>query len=124
MGQKLATQKPLESTPVVNVRGEVGQFMIGKYLGMKTVAMSFGPKNVYEFAIQESTMPILRKEGKEYVETDVKKGGKVAVFASTRLNYALEQATVGQVLKITYLGLGKKPKRGGNAPHEHEVEIQ
>lgn len=125
MGTKLNTRPPLDPTPLVNVKGKEGQTFIGKYIGVRTVDMSFGPRNVYEFQIQDGDMPTLVKQtgSDDYKDCEVKENEKVAIFAPTRLDTALKQAKPGQTIKITYLGLGKKPKRGGNKPHEYDVEV-
>lgn len=123
MGTKLNTRGELTNTPVVNVRDKVGQTFTGLLLGHRSVALGYGDKNVYEFEIHDTDMPLQVKRGDEYVEATVKQNEKVAIFASTRLDFALHQAQPGQTIKITYLGLGKKPKRGGNRPHEYDVEV-
>jgi len=119
----------LESTPIVNVRGEKGQFFVGTLVGHKSVESQYkddkgNKKNfdIYDFTIEDGDMQVQKKVGKEYVDTPVGVGDSVAVFAPTRLNNALKQAAVGSRIKITYLGLGKATKRGGK-PHEYEVEV-
>lgn len=123
MPNKLDTRGPLQSDPLVNVRGEEGQYFIGVLVGSREVDCGYGKKPVYEFTVKDTDMSIQRKEGKEYKETTVDVGDKVCVFAGTRLAYALSQAKTGQVIKIVYRGLGEKPKRGGNRPHEYDVEV-
>ena len=78
--------------------------------------------NVYEFAIEDTDMPIQKKDGKEYIEAEVTAGDSVSVFAPTRLNNALTKANNGDRIKITYMGLGKATKFGGK-PHEFDVEV-
>jgi len=129
MGTKLSTSS-LESTPVINVRGDKGQYFVGKLLSHKTTPSQYKdektgePKvhHIYEFAIEDTNMRIERKEGKEYVEAKVIEGDTVSIFAPTRLNNALRQATAGQRITIKYLGMGKATKFGGK-PHDYEVEV-
>lgn len=130
MGTKLSTaSKEIKNTPVVNVRGTKGEYFQGILTGVRTVKSGFQnedgsdkTQNIYEFTIEDTTMAIVVKEGKEYIDVDTKEGDTVSMFAPTRLNNALRQATNGMRLKITYLGLGKAAKKGGR-PHEYDVEV-
>lgn len=130
MGNKLSTASPdMKNTPLVNVRGTKGEYFIGTLTGVKAVKSGFKnedgsdkTQNVYSFTVEDTTMAIVIKEGKEYVDAPINEGDAVDMFAPTRLNNALRQATKGMQLKITYLGLGKAAKKGGK-PHEYDVEV-
>lgn len=121
MGNKLSTASPdMKKTPLVNVRGEKKSYFIGKLLGVRSVKSAFKNddgsdkmQNVYEFSVIDTDMEI---------SGDAAEGSAVGLFAPTRLNNALRQASIGQSLRITYMGLGKATKRGGK-PHEYEVEV-
>jgi hypothetical protein len=128
VGTKLNTSS-LGASVIVNVRGEKGTYFVGKLLGHKQVASPYKNETgivknyeVYEFAVEDTTMETHKKEGKEYKNVDVAAGDAVSIFAPTRLNNALRQAEVGWKIKITYLGLGKATKFGGK-PHDYEVEV-
>lgn len=131
MGQKLSTASgELKSTPVVNVRGEKNQYFIGTFAGHKQVASSFKNEktgearmqDIYEFTLEDTDMELLVKQGTSYTPTKMVVGDTVSIFAPTRLNNALVQATKGMRLQITYLGLGKASKFGGK-PHMYDVEV-
>lgn len=128
MGAKLSTDSN-QSNVIVNVRGEKGSYFVGVLKGYKTVKSQF--KNdrgedrmydVYDFAVKETNMETQIKQDGKYVPKDVEEDEMVAIFAPTRLNNALQRATVETTLKITYLGLGKASKKGGK-PHTYDVEI-
>lgn len=117
---KLSTQGNMKKTPIVHVRGEKKSYFVGTLMASRLVKSQFANpdgtekmQSVYEFAVEDTDME---------VAGDVENGGTVCIFAPTRLNNALRQATVGQRIKITYLGLGKATKHGGK-PHEYEVEV-
>jgi hypothetical protein len=127
MGTKLSTRSDSKSV-VVNVRGEKGQFFQGELAAHKQADSKYtnedGSKKkleIYEFKVEDTNMQLQKQEGKEYVEATVAPGDIVSLFAPTRLNNALRQASVGQHIKFTYLGLGKATGRGGK-PHEYDVE--
>lgn len=130
MGTKLSTSS-VTFPPSVNVRGEKGQYFKGELLGHKAVEGQFvdertGKKklaNYYSFKVLDTDMAIQRKEGKEYVDVAVNVGDSVEIGAPTRLNNALSKASVGQIITIKYLGLGKATGKGGK-PHEYEVEAE
>lgn len=131
MGQKLSTASAeMKNTPVVHVRGTKGQFFQGVLVSSRAVKSGFKDEktgedrfqNIYEFTVENTDMEVMLKEGKEYKNVDIGEGDTVSMFAPTRLNNALRQATKGMTLKITYLGLGKAAKKGGR-PHEYDVEV-
>lgn len=130
MGTKLSTASPeMKNTPVVNVRGAKGEYFQGILTGVRAVKSGFKnddgsdkTQNIYEFTVEDTDMEVSIKEGKEYIAANVGDGDTVGIFAPTRLNNALRQATNGMRLKITYLGLGKAAKKGGK-PHEYDVEV-
>jgi hypothetical protein len=131
MGTKLSTASAeMKNTPVVNVRGTKGDTFQGILMGSRAVKSGFKDEktgedkfqNIYEFTVEDTTMEVSVKDGKEYKPVDISDGDTVSMFAPTRLNNALRQATKGMRLKITYLGLGKAAKKGGK-PHEYDVEV-
>lgn len=130
MGTKLSTASPdMKNTPVVNVRGTKGEYFQGILTGSRAVKSGFKnedgsdkTQNIYEFTVEDTDMEIVIKDGKEYKPVEIGEGDAVSMFAPTRLNNALRQATKGMRLKITYLGLGKAAKKGGK-PHEYDVEV-
>lgn len=132
MGTKLSTaSQELKKTPLVNVRGEKGEYFIGVLVGSRAVKSSFKNEdgsdkvqNVYEFAPEDTDMGIVIKDegAKEYRAATEAECETVGIFAPTKLNNALKQAEKNMRLKITYLGLGKAAKKGGR-PHEYDVEI-
>jgi hypothetical protein len=106
MGTKLSTQGS-SSSVTANVRGEKGQYFIGKLLAHKTAASAYknedgSAKNydIYEFSVEDTNMETTKKDGKEYKPVDVAPGDAVSIFAPTRLNNALRQAEVGWKIKI------------------------
>lgn len=127
---KLSTASAeMKNTPVVNVRGAKGEYFEGILNGSRPVKSAYKNEdgsdkmqNIYEFIVEDTTMGIQIKKDKEYIDATVEAGDTVSMFAPTRLNNALRQATNGMRLKITYLGLGKAAKKGGK-PHEYDVEV-
>jgi hypothetical protein len=110
--------------PSVQTTTKKGLTFTGKYVSKREGKFGFGNRFVYEFEVLDGDMPIQRRnEQKEWAEVDVDKGDHVEILGNTRLSYAFNQLSAGAVVTIKYLGLGQKPKRGGNAPHEYEVEV-
>lgn len=131
MGKKLSTAgQSFEPTVGVNVRGEEGQFFIGVLMGHKSPPSQYKKQDgsirnheVYEFELEETDMELTIKKNTAYVLVkDGEPGMPVSMFAPTRLHNALLQATPGDRIKITYLGLGKAGKMGGK-PHTYDVEV-
>ncbi len=130
MGRSLSTaSKELTPTPVVQVRGEAGQFFEGKLLSHKTTKSKWLKEDgtprlqhIFEFAIQDTDMELQIKKNDEYVPADVNIGETVAIFPPTRLANGLIEAQVGEVIRIEYLGVGKAGRRGGK-PHLYKVEV-
>lgn len=131
MGQKLDCSGSLTNDAVVNVKSKAGETFTGKLVEHKITKSQYknadgSEKNfdIYVFEVVDGTMEFVRKDAnKEYMPTDVKEGENVSVFAPSRLHAGLKQAKIGQTIKITYLGLGKKGAKGGNKPHTYECEV-
>lgn len=128
MGTKLSTSSG-GSSVVVNVRGEKGQYFVGKLLTHKTAKSAYKNEDgtdkqydIYEFTLEDSDMVFQKKDGKEYKDVTPEAGATVSIFAPTRLNNALRQAEVGQKIKIEYQGMVKAGKKGGKA-HDFDVEV-
>lgn len=130
MGRSLSTaSKELTPTPVVQVRGEAGQFFEGKLLSHKTTKSKWLKEDgtprlqhIFEFAIQDTDMELQVKENDTYVTANVNIGETVAIFPPTRLANGLVEAHVGETIRIEYLGVGKAGRRGGK-PHLYKVEV-
>ncbi len=130
MGRSLSTaSKELTPTPVVQVRGEVGQFFEGKLLSHKTTKSKWLKEDgtprlqhIFEFAIQDTDMELQIKKNDEYIPADVSVGETVAIFPPTRLANGLIEAQIGEIIRIEYLGVGKAGRRGGK-PHLYKVEV-
>lgn len=119
MGTKL-TGKPLEATPVVSVSRKIG----GTFLGIlqdkgKTVKLRRGQATVYSFLVKDTDFDTQIKHEDAYVNCDVKENDKVSIFAPKVLNDALQQASIGDTIRIEYLG--KKPGKNGEY-HSFDVE--
>ena len=121
MGKMLACEGgTMSNDVVVNVKSKAGETFIGKLLEHKITKSPYksadgSPKNfdIYVFEAIGGDMEFVRKDvNKEYKPTNVEEGEKVSVFAPSRLVAGLNQASIGQTLKITYLGLGKKKREG------------
>lgn len=132
MSKQLSTAgRSLTPSVIVNVKGEKGQFFVGKLLAAKKAPSPYKdvngnikPFNIYEFELEETDMELTVKKGSAYVLVkDVTAGMPVSIFAPTRLHNALSQASVGDVITIKYDGLGKATKMGGK-PHEFSVEVE
>jgi hypothetical protein len=121
MGRKLTSD--MQATPVVSLTEKEGAFFQGVLVERKLVKTQWGERPLFNFELDDTDMRITKKEGKEYLETDVEQGATVAVFAPTMLDRALVKAEAGDKLKIVYTGLGKSAKKGRNAPHTFDVEI-
>lgn len=128
MGTKLSTRGAL--VPRVNVTNKESELFIGRYINKRQFDSPHKdndgvPKkvNVYLFEVLDTTMPVGHTEKKEFVEDEVKVGSKVEILGGTRLSFALDQVTAGQVVRIVYLGEGERPKKGGNRPNEYEVTL-
>lgn len=129
MGTKLNTSSGT-NTPVVSVKEKKGTYFVGMLKGYRAQESGYknektgadNPYHIYEFGVVDTDMGVQIKQGKEYVDTDIGENAVVCLFAPTRLHNALKQASMGQTIKITYLGLGKATKFGGK-PHEYDVEV-
>lgn len=121
MGRKLSSQG---ASKLVQIREKEGLTFTGKLLDNgKEVKMPMGKSMVYSFSVIDGDVNYVEKNEKgAYVPTDVVEGEAVNLFAPTLLARALLQASVGDTIKIVYLGLGKKTK-GRNAPHTFDVEV-
>ena len=128
MGTKYSTSsQTFDPSVIVNVRGEEGEFFVGKLLAAKTAPSQYKNAdgsakvhNIYEFALVDTDMELTVKKGTAYVLAKAEKGSTVSLFAPTRLNNALKQIPVGTTVSIKYLGLGKAGRMGGR-PHDYEV---
>lgn len=124
MGIKLTgNDKKFDPTPVVGITQKEG----GKFVGIladtgKEVQLKRYKKYVYNFKIEDTDMSIQIKKDDEYVDTDVKAGQLVSVFAPTVLRKALMKAEVGQRIQIIYLGK-QEGKDGGADYHGFDVEV-
>jgi hypothetical protein len=119
MGTKL-TGQPLQATPVVSVTRKVN----GSFLGVlqdkgKQVKLRRGNAIVYTFLVKETDFDTQIRKDDAYVNCDVAEDEKVSIFAPKVLNDALQLASIGDVIRIEYLG--KKPGRNGDY-HNFDVE--
>lgn len=128
MGKKLSTSGG-DTKPLVNIKETKGQYFIGMLEGHRQIESQYKNEDgtnkkfdIYDFVVEDTDMGFQSKAGKEYVAVDVEVGASVAIFAPTRLNNALKQATIGDRLRIQYGGLGKATKFGAK-PHEYNVEV-
>jgi hypothetical protein len=121
MGRTLTTNGP---SKLVQIKEKEGVTFTGVLLNMgKEVKMAQGKSMVFDFSVLDGDVNYVEKqENGKYVGVDVNEGERVAVFAPSLLARALAQAQVGEKVKITYLGLGKKTK-GRNAPHTFDVKV-
>lgn len=99
--------KPRESTPTVRFQdGKIGASFTGKLVTKKQAKVRNKPISVYEFqAIKGDAVITKRLAPKQYEPVKVAEGDLVALFGSTVLDTKLEEASVGDVLTITYLGV-------------------
>lgn len=132
MPKELSTSsRSIDPSVVANVRGEEGQFFSGKLVAKKTAPSQYKKQdgsirdhNIYEFTLEETDMELTVKKGSDYVLVkDIKHGMPVSIFAPTRLHNALSQANIGDVITVTYTGLGKAGKKGGK-PHTYKVTVE
>lgn len=114
MGRKLSSS---DFPPSAELRAE-GAVLKGEYLGSREIKTQFGLKQVFKFKVIEANCEFLKN--KEAYEPE--KGEMVEVMGTTTLTNQLNQAKVGEVLTIKYIGLGKKTK--GNAPYLFDVEVE
>lgn len=131
MGTKINTSSSnFAPTPTMDVRNKKGQYFVGTLTGHKSQPNGYknektGAENhyeIYSFSVEDTDMDASIKNGKDYAPATIEEGAAVALFAPTRLHNALRQVTVGQRVKITYLGQGKATKFGGK-PYDYEVEV-
>jgi hypothetical protein len=111
-------------TPLLNFRAGVNTKFKGKLLAEgRSVKVKKGTKIVYEFAAIDGDMPTQIKDAAgNYVDTEVKEGDKVAVFAPTVLNTKLAQVPVGTVVEIEYQGL--QIGKTGTQFHAFKVSVE
>jgi hypothetical protein len=119
MGEKLGG-KQMEPTPVVSITKKIG----GTFLGVmqdtgRVVKLARGTATVYGFAVKDTDFDTQIKRDGVYVNCDVKENDKVSIFAPTVLKSALQEASIGDVLRIEYLG--KKAGKNGDY-HAFDVE--
>lgn len=121
MGRKLSSNGP---SKLVQMKEKEGVTFTGRLLDTgKEVQMAQGKTKVFGFEVVDGDVNFVEKDDSgKYKPVDANEGERVAVFAPTLLARSLEQAAVGETIKITYLGLGKKVK-GRNAPHTFDVEV-
>lgn len=112
-----AKMKNREKDPV----DRTGHMLKGTYISNHAVDTSYGPNTVYSFAVIEASCEFER--GGSIV--DVSEGDTVDLFGTTIINSAMANplATPGKVITITYLGVGKKSKRG-KPPHLYNLEVE
>lgn len=131
MGRKLSTAaKEFTPEPIVNVRGEKGQYFEGLLLEHRTIKGKYKnedgsdkPQHIFSFAIEDTDMSLeLKQPDGTYAEAKVNVGDTVSIFPPTRLFNALNTAQKGEKIRIVYTGLGKAGKFGGK-PHTFNVEV-
>lgn len=112
-----------KSSPVVNIRGKVGNYFKGILKsGPRVVRMKRGSGYVYEFAWLETNAPVQKKneEGKFVDLESLEENAIVSIFAPTVLKGALDQAKIGETIYIEYLGTALN--KTGTEFHNFKVE--
>lgn len=131
MGRSLSTaSKELTPTPVVQVRGNKGEYFEGRLVSHKTTKSKWlkedgtpRVQHIFEFAVADTDMELqIKGANGEYGPANVEVGATVAVFPPTRLANALVEAKEGETIRIIYEGVGKAGRRGGK-PHLYSVEV-
>jgi hypothetical protein len=119
MSEKLTGKR--ENNPVVGVIRKLNGYFVGKLLDTgREVKMRKGKGHVYSFNIEDTdfSTQIKDKDGK-YVEANVTPGMKVSIFAPTVLHGALQQAKIGDRIKLIYLG-----KAQGERSDYHNFDVE
>lgn len=116
MGQKLSDMDATKFAPSAKFK-EKGQTLKGVLMGSREIKTMYGPKVVYSFKVEDASCLFIRDKQ----EIKPVKGDTVETIPPTRLAVQLGKAKAGDLLLITYLGLGKKV--GANAPHTFDVEV-
>ena len=110
---------------ISNKDGKPGAFVAGTIKGRKEVTINGIDKVVYTVTVADTNAPIVKKEGKEWVDTPLPKDGVVNMFASRRLDRVLADKADGTEVFINYLGKKniKNSKGTSNMTHTYDVEV-
>ena len=123
--RKIISNKGGDYPPTVKITAAPGVSFVGKYLAIRDgIKTQYGPKAVYQFAIQDTTAPIVRRaQNGGFVEVNVNVGDTVEIFSPPSvLDGMLRQVVVGETVKIVYTGLAPK-KPGKNPAYLFDVEV-
>lgn len=104
---KWKSASDFEQFPIIQVREEVGQETVGKYLGSKVVTR--------------------KKDGEVFVFHKLDQAGVISEFVgSGLLNWLLDPANekvkIGQQIKIIYKGL-EEPKKKAGKGNRHQFSL-
>src|SRR5258708_37667419 len=130
MGTKISSDLTRNDV-IVNWKDKAGKTFTGTLVERKAIKSAYKntdgtdkQMHIFSFKVVDGDMPFIKKDvNKEYVEANVTDGQVVSLFPPSRLLNGLNQITVGQTVKVTYLGLGKKSAKGGNKPHTYDLEV-
>ena len=120
MGRSLTTSLP--SHPTVRLVDKLNSTFTGKYAAVREVEIQGKPNRVYEFEVVRGDAPITRKQGDDYVLTQVNIGDRVTIFGTKAINQGMEQAQIGEV--ITFKFLGKKRGKNGRSFNNFDMTVE
>lgn len=109
---------------ISNKDGKPGAFVSGTLSGRKEVTIKGIDKVVYTLLVSDTNAPIVKKEGKEWVDVELPKDKIVNMFASRRLDRVLSGKANGTEVFINYTGKEniKNSKGTSNMTHTYDVE--
>lgn len=107
-----------------NKEGKVGAYLVGLLDSHHTAKVNGNDQEVYSFKLIETNGVASKKEGTEYVDTEVKEGELISIFAPTRLARVLATVAAGAEVFIEYKGREPFVTKKGHKVNPHMFDVK
>lgn len=114
-------QETKKKSPTLDLRGEIGNFVKGEFLGRFKGKFGKFPKTSTLIKVEETngSTTLWDAEKEERVEVDIEPGDTVFIEESTWLSNIFKDKEKGDKVYVVYTGKGKAAK-GRKAPYQYE----